>query len=270
MTTYLVTGASAGLGLAFLREISQDPTSTVIGMVRDKAKAEKTLSELELSKIKLVQGDLSDYDSLTKVVQEVSGITGGCLDYLIANAAAHQQIESAMTSMDKLAGRPEILEKELVDTFKVNVVGNIHLFNLFLPLIRRSSVKKVVAITTGMADLDFLAKYDTGLAGPYAISKGALNVAVAKFAAQHRDERILFMAISPGVVDTHPLPSLSEEEQESLKRMVAGVMAYAPQFKGPSSPNEAARSVLSVLHNASFEAGDSGTFVSHLGTKQWV
>ncbi|OTA89156.1 hypothetical protein M434DRAFT_23480 [Hypoxylon sp. CO27-5] len=261
MATYLVTGASAGLGLAFLREISQDPTSTVIGMVRDKAKAEKTLSELGLRKIKLVQGDLSDYDSLTKIVQEVSGITGGCLDYLIASAAAHQQIE---------AGRPEILEKELVDTFKVNVVGNIHLFNLFLPLIRRSSIKKVVAITTGMADLDFLAKYDTGLSGPYTISKGALNVAVAKFAAQHRDERILFMAISPGVVDTHPLPTLSEEEQESLKRMVAGVMAYAPQFKGPSSPNEAARNVLSVLHNASFEAGDSGTFVSHLGTKQWV
>ncbi|KAI0842322.1 hypothetical protein F5Y06DRAFT_257305 [Hypoxylon sp. FL0890] len=58
-----------------------------------------------------------------------------------------------------------------------------------------------------MANLEFIVRYDTGLAGPYAMSKGALNVAVVKFAAEHRDERILFMAISPGVGDTHLLPS---------------------------------------------------------------
>jgi hypothetical protein len=90
------------------------------------------------------------------------------------------------------------------------VVGNIHLFNLCLPLLRRSDAPKFVAVTTGMSDLDYLARHDGGVAGPYTIAKGALNVAVAKLAAQHRHERILTMAISPGVVATTGPPANRE------------------------------------------------------------
>ncbi|RYO75690.1 hypothetical protein DL766_005426 [Monosporascus sp. MC13-8B] len=252
MASYLVTGVSRGLGLAFIRQLSQDPTSTVIGLVRDKAKAEKILdSELKRDNVKLVQGDLSDYASLVGAVKEVSNITRGKLDYLIENAALLPEL-SALTTMDKLAGQPEDLEKELMESFRVNVVGNIHLVNLCLPLLRRSDVRKVAAITTAMADLDFLARYDAGFAGPYTISKGALN------------------AVSPGVVATALPDNLSEEQQEGLRRLKQGVLAYAPNFSGPSTPEEAARRVLSVIHDTKFEAGDSGSFVSHFGNKQWV
>jgi hypothetical protein len=48
--------------------------------------------------------------------------------------------------------QPNELENDLVDSFKANVVGNIHLFNLYMPLILKGREKKVVALSSGLAD----------------------------------------------------------------------------------------------------------------------
>jgi NAD(P)-dependent dehydrogenase (short-subunit alcohol dehydrogenase family) len=96
----------------------------------------------------------------------------------------------------------EALDRDLLDCFNTNVIGNIHLFNLYVPLVLKGRVKKVIAISTGMADNDLVAKYDLDPAAPYSISKAALNAAVAKFAAQYRKDGVLFMSICPGVVAT--------------------------------------------------------------------
>lgn len=71
-----------------------------------------------------------------------------------------------------------------------------------MPLILGGSAKKVVALSTGMADLDSMNKHELHVAPGYAISKAAMNVAVGKFHAQYKKEGVLFMSISPGVVDT--------------------------------------------------------------------
>ncbi|KAL4734861.1 hypothetical protein BDV11DRAFT_45528 [Aspergillus similis] len=42
------------------------------------------------------------------------------------------------------------LEEDLAHVFKVNVIGNIHLFNI-IPLIQRCIMKKVIAISTGQS-----------------------------------------------------------------------------------------------------------------------
>jgi NAD(P)-dependent dehydrogenase (short-subunit alcohol dehydrogenase family) len=48
----------------------------------------KVLAELQnRQNIHIVQGDLTDYASLKKAVNETASITGGALDYVIANAA---------------------------------------------------------------------------------------------------------------------------------------------------------------------------------------
>lgn len=45
------------------------------------------------------------------------------------------------------------LEKELMDAFTVNVVGVAKTITAFLPLIKKSTIKKVITLSTGMADL---------------------------------------------------------------------------------------------------------------------
>ena len=97
---------------------------------------------------------------------------------------------------------PSALEEELIADCKTNVVGNIHLFNLFLPLLLNGQQKKVIAISSGHADLDLISKYDIEVCGPYAAGKAAMNVVVSKFSAEYAKDGMLFMSISPGVVDT--------------------------------------------------------------------
>jgi short-subunit dehydrogenase involved in D-alanine esterification of teichoic acids len=93
---------------------------------------------------------------------------------------------------------PEGLEKDIVESFMVNVVGNVHMFNVFPPLIEKGSDKKVVTITSG---IDFVSNSEIEPAGPYAIGKAATDPAVAKFSTQYTRECIPFIGICPGRAD---------------------------------------------------------------------
>jgi NAD(P)-dependent dehydrogenase (short-subunit alcohol dehydrogenase family) len=90
----------------------------------------------------------------------------------------------------------------LLDCFKTNVIASVHFFNIFLPLILKGETKKVIALSSGLADLEPIIKCDFDHAAPYSISKAALNVAVAKFSAQYAEDGVLFMNICPGSVNT--------------------------------------------------------------------
>lgn len=52
-----------------------------------------------------------------------------------------------------------------------------------------------------MADADLVSRYAVDVGALYSISKAALNMAAAKFHAQYRKDGVLFLCISPGVVD---------------------------------------------------------------------
>ena len=113
------------------------------------------------------------------------------------------QLSTKEYNLTSLRGEdPEQLEEDMLESFKINTLGNVHLFNLALPLIRKGQAKKVIAISSGMADPDFITQFSIVDGAPYSVSKGALNIAIAKFDAQYRKEGILFMAVSPGLVAT--------------------------------------------------------------------
>ena len=52
--------------------------------------------------------------------------------------------------------------------------------------------------------------------------------------------------------------------------MGAKFAGYAPDFKGALQPPESVEKMLQLLTNASIEKGDGGSFISHLGNKQWL
>jgi NAD(P)-dependent dehydrogenase (short-subunit alcohol dehydrogenase family) len=95
----------------------------------------------------------------------------------------------------------EELEDVTSKHFKTNIIGNIHFFNLFLPLVMKGKVKKVIALSSGHGDLEWINNNEIEVSSLYAAVKAALNVIVAKFAAQYKKEGVLFFSISPGVVD---------------------------------------------------------------------
>ena len=100
------------------------------------------------------------------------------------------------------SGRPEALEKDLIDHFRINAVGPIHLFTAFMPLILQGRSKKVIAISAAMADVEMTRTFDIYQGASYSISKAALNMAVAKFSALYRKQDVLCLSICPGSVAT--------------------------------------------------------------------
>ncbi|KAL3459758.1 NAD(P)-binding protein [Aspergillus heterothallicus] len=270
MPSYLITGASRGLGFEFLRQLSADPANLVIGLVRNKsATEEKIVKELSGRKIHLVQGELTNYDSLKKAAEDVAKITDS-LDYLVANAAVVSSYSAWEGLGDLGAKEPGKLEADLLESFQANVVGNIHLFNFFLPLIKKGQAKKVITITTGMADIDFISNFNIASAGSYSISKAAMNAAVAKYSAQYRKEGILFLGLSPGLVNTGNNETPTPEQLEGFKLMVQQFTTYAPSFTGPITPKESVEHLLDVIYRADVNKGYAGAFLSHYGNKQWL
>lgn len=88
-----------------------------------------------------------------------------------------------------------------MEHFRINVVGNINLYNAYIPLVLNGSTKKVITLSTGHADIDMVTKYKVAVGIPYTVSKAALNMVVAKFHADYSEQGVLFMSICPGFVD---------------------------------------------------------------------
>jgi NAD(P)-dependent dehydrogenase (short-subunit alcohol dehydrogenase family) len=200
MPTYVITGASRGIGLEFVRKLSEDSENIVIGLVRNKQAANEKLQRALLSRYHFIEADVTDRRSLQLAVEQIRAISP-TVDVLINNAGLVAEI-SAYTSLSDQSLEPAVLEQELLSTFRVNVLGVINTTNAILPLLAESKVKKVIAISSGLADDSLTNGYDLYEAAPYSISKAALNTAIAKYSAKHKPEGILFMALSPGVVDT--------------------------------------------------------------------
>ncbi|RYP59545.1 hypothetical protein DL769_008487 [Monosporascus sp. CRB-8-3] len=202
MPSYVITGASRGLGFELLRQISSNTDNTVIALVGDKPATEEKVSE-ELggrSNIHVLRGDLNNHDDLQKAAADTTAITGGSLDYLIANGA-YISLWDAYCPIGVLGENLTMPQEEATKLFKTNVIGNIHLYNIFMPLILKGQAKKVVAITSGQSDMETVRKFDLELAPLYAITKAGLNMLTAKFSAQYKKDGVLFLSICPGMVE---------------------------------------------------------------------
>jgi NAD(P)-dependent dehydrogenase (short-subunit alcohol dehydrogenase family) len=77
----------------------------------------------------------------------------------------------------------------------------VHSTNAFLPLLKNGSAKKVLSMSSGLGDLDFTLAGEAVAQPSYSVAKAALNMVVAKYAAQFKSEGFVFLAMSPGIVD---------------------------------------------------------------------
>ncbi|KAL4937927.1 hypothetical protein BDV06DRAFT_226503 [Aspergillus oleicola] len=271
MPSYVVTGASRGLGFEFTRQLAADPNNTVIGLVRDKAAADAKAQKWGLTSVHFVEAQYTDLDSLKAATEATKGITGGELNYLINNAASVSEV-SELKTFDDFHNDFSTLEADLLTSFRINVLAVLKTIEAFLHLLQSTpGPKKVITITSGMSDLDLINASGIAVAAPYAMSKGALNVAVAKYNALYKERGILFLGVCPGYVATERQTQelKSDEDQARLRALGQKFEAFAPQFTGPISPQQSVSEILSLAHKVSIEDGYGGAFVSRFGNKTW-
>ncbi|KAK5064439.1 hypothetical protein LTR84_000272 [Exophiala bonariae] len=272
MSVYVITGVSKGIGFELVKQISSDPNNLVIGLVRDKAATEKKVAT-ELGKrpnVHILHADLISYASLKKAATETGKILGDRgVDYLVANGAFPSHFD-AYDPIGALRDKVEELEDVSSKLFQTNVVGNIHLFNLFLPFVLKAKTKKVIAISSGHADLDLINNFEIETSTLYAASKAAMNVIVAKFNAQYKKDGVLFVSMSPGVVEVGQFANSTPEQIQSLMGFMTKIAAYAPDFKGATPVEEAIPIMRSTWEKITIEDGYGGAFISQFGNKQWI
>ncbi|KAF2264810.1 NAD(P)-binding protein [Lojkania enalia] len=272
MSSYVITGVSKGLGWEFLSQLSSDPRNKVIGIVRNKPATDKRVAE-ELkgrSNITILEADVTNYDALKKAADDTAAITGGRLDYLIANAGNVSQWDHYAGIGTLGAADPEGLTKKFHEVMQTNVLALIHLYSLFMPQILAGNTKKVTLISSGMADMEMVREYDLFTSPIYSTSKAAANMISAKFSAQYKKDGVLFLSICPGMVDVGHYDNISPDYAPVLQDMIKKFKTYEPTFEGPITPHESIKSVLSVIENSSIEGGHGGAYLSHFGTKRWI
>ncbi|KAK9313388.1 hypothetical protein V1522DRAFT_410856 [Lipomyces starkeyi] len=267
MPSYAITGASRGLGHEFINQLSSDESNEVFALVRNPSTATK-LQILAASRenIHIIKCDVSEPLELVAAAMSVAEVTGGTLDVLIHNAASINMASVGLYPSEYTPDKADFTREVFNEAMGTTVYGAIWATNAFLSLIENGHEKKIVHISSGMADMDLIVKTDFAHALPLCATKAALNVLVAKFAVELKGKGIKVLAISPGWVDTI--------EGSKLPRMEAAIQALLGQFqkakpdlRGPISPHDSVRLQLKVIAN--LDEKRSGKFISHHGDQNW-
>jgi len=182
--TVLVTGASRGIGLEFVRAWL-GRGATVIATARNPASAEELQSLLNHHEdhLRVLQMDVKDERSVELCA---SSLPATKIDILINNAGI-LSVET-LDNMDFGA---------VLEQFKVNALGALRVTHALLGSLGEGS--RVINMTSRMGSLD---DNTSGGYYGYRMSKAALNMATRSLAVDLKNRGIIVVAMHPGIVQT--------------------------------------------------------------------
>ena len=185
---YVVTGANRGLGLEFVRQLTQRGDEVVATARRpEEAEELQSLSDSSSRDIQVRRLDVTDSDSVESLA---NSLPFDAIDVLINNAGTMTSGGSPTEGFDY---------EQMRHCFEVNTLGALRVTEHLLPAIREADSPKVVNITSKMGSIA-----DNGSGGSYAYrtSKTALNMATRSLAEDLEQEGIIAFVIHPGWVKT--------------------------------------------------------------------
>ncbi|CAG8977781.1 hypothetical protein HYALB_00010866 [Hymenoscyphus albidus] len=196
MATYLITGASRGLGFEMVKALLQKPTSevsTIFATIRgNPSPALQEVIDQSQGRVVTVKLEVSDDASITAAANDVKEkLAGRGLDVLINNAAIASMTPTPLTEA-----------KTLENAFKVNVDAVHKITVAFLPLLREGTKKTVLNVSSIVGSITHTKKFMISPDHGYRISKAALNCLTSIFACELEEEGFTFVAVSPGWCQT--------------------------------------------------------------------
>ncbi len=198
MPVYVVSGARTGIGLGYIRQLSQTPNTTVFALVRSLTGDLTALRAIQQAnpagKVHILECDISSQASIAALpanLQAAAGPSPVQINVLINNAAIlHSRPETALT----------LTADAFLSHMTTNVLGPALLFQALLPLLAPAA--RVVNISSGIASLALVGDGTIDAAiTPYSISKTALNMLTVHQARQVGGG-VVVVAVDPGHVKT--------------------------------------------------------------------
>ncbi|KAJ5726024.1 short-chain dehydrogenase [Penicillium malachiteum] len=264
MSSYAITGASKGLGREFVRQLATDPNNTVLAIVRNPESPGVSELASQYANVHLIAGDVTDPKSILNAASAAAAITGGKLDVLIHNSnavdAATMSFNPSQFPFDSEATRA-MFEPSLTTA----IYGGLWTTNAFLPLIEKGVQKKIVHISSAMAEVDLIRGTGISYGVAYSVAKAGMNVQIAKYAAELAPRGIKVLGLSPGWVDTwegEKPSAVVEGDAFMLKQF----QTIAPSLEGQIQPEESVAKSIQVIANMDDES--SGLLLSHNGNRE--
>ncbi|KAK8122241.1 NAD(P)-binding protein [Apiospora sp. TS-2023a] len=196
MPVYVVTGARGGIGLEYVRQLTTNPSNTVIATVRDTSADISDLQDV-IAKSEgrghIVQCDISSESSIATLAQAIPPILGEeKIDVLINNAAIQQSQDQTGLKIDS---------DSLLSHMKTNVLGPAKITQTLLPYLRVGSAV-IANISSGLGSLAVLSDRSIEpCMTSYSISKCALNMLMVHQAYELKGVAVV-VCVDPGHVKT--------------------------------------------------------------------
>ena len=195
--TVLVTGASSGIGRAAAIECSK-MGATVIAVGRNEERLKETLSMLETENSSYIICDLTDSESMDKLVSAITNIDG-----LVNNAGIgivkplkfiNETDFTTLLKADTIA--PVLLLQKMIKKKKINKGGSV---------VFTSSMAALGGVTNGNS--------------MYVACKGAISSFVLNAALELGPQNIRVNAVCPAMINTPLVHDGDTENEEHLKEM---------------------------------------------------
>ncbi|KDQ20847.1 hypothetical protein BOTBODRAFT_61929 [Botryobasidium botryosum FD-172 SS1] len=267
MPSYAVAGADRGLGLELINQLSASAENAVFALVHNvEASRESLAAYVQRGNVHIFQIDPADAESIENTVHDIEEITPS-LDVFINNAGLVPEMEDNMLLNpghgDEASGKHS--SKWLGAPLPDDTMGPIFITDAFLPLILKGTLKKVAIISTGAADLDFTLTSNFTYLAEYLIAKTRVDIAFSEYAERYREEGVLFISISPGMVGGSAKSSTPKElEMYGLGPFQAASL----NSKRPITEGKSVADALKIIGDLS--PATSGQSLSHHGNKQWL
>ena len=191
MRRVLITGASRGLGLEFVRQCLARGASVFAGCrTPEHALDLQMLSAVHPEQLTVLTLDVTDEATIDASVEIIRSQVDG-LDLLINNAGVYPRGELPTT----------LNAETLLQAFRVNSIGPMIVAQRCLELLRAGDHTKIVNISSKMGSLWWKEK-EGGEDYSYCSSKAALNMLTRTLAFDLRSDGIIVVALIPGWVQT--------------------------------------------------------------------
>jgi NAD(P)-dependent dehydrogenase (short-subunit alcohol dehydrogenase family) len=207
MTTFLITGANRGIGLA-MAEALIARGDRVIAAVRDPFRVPDVLKTAAKEHCVIVGMDVGDQRSVDRAAAAITEP----VDVLVNNAGVNPPGRSSATNADLL---------ELMQVLAVNTVAPLRVAQAFLPHLRRSATPRIVTVSSQMGSLTTA---NSNGAMAYRTSKAAVNKVMQCLATDVKADNIAVVVVHPGWVRTDMGGSAADLSPEES---AAGLIALA-------------------------------------------
>jgi NAD(P)-dependent dehydrogenase (short-subunit alcohol dehydrogenase family) len=228
----LVTGGSAGLGLAIAQRFAREGARVYItGRRADALEAAKASMDGDVTAITADATMTDDLDSVVETIRRESGH----LDVVVANAGRIERMDFA-----------DVTEEHFDRTFDLNARGTLFTVQTVLPLLTPGSSIVLLGSITAV-------KGDAG-AGTYSAAKAAVRSFARTWAAEFGDRGLRVNVLSPGPIDTDIIDGQAEYFGEDPAALRASMSTLVPLGR-LGRPEE-------IANGALFLASDESSFMT--------